>query len=469
MIKNIQFRKRAFAVYAGFFSCVSLLTFSCKERTITDADLVPRVDNINTFESNDFVISSKSFYEDSLLTNDASYMLASVGSITNDPFFGKSYNGLYFQVFPPYLKFTFGNNAIVDSSILTIPYYMGNPYIAYGDTTSTGVDMKLNAYKITGDFSYDVTKLWYAFDSVAYNPTPIATGSYRMSDFKDTVALANGDTLTNVLRMKMSNSFTQEIANAGSVLEDSELFTDFFKGFYVAPDPVAPGDFLGMFRLDGGAKKDYGNAALTFFFRKPSDTTIYKAQFQFDPRFGSFFNKISRNYTGYPASQFLNNQSKDSIVIQGAPGIYSDITIDLAPANIPKAIINKATLQLTVLKVGQDDFYQAPSQLIMVGVDEDGVEYPLADRLNQLDSNSNLGMAFLGGVPKKVSINNTEYIRYEINMPREIQRLVSADKKKLTIRVYATTAYPGFFRMVADGQNGSAATKAKFNVIYSLK
>lgn len=470
LIKNIQLRKRAFAVYAGFFSCLSVFTFSCKERTITDADLIPPIDNINTFESNDFAISSKSFYEDSLLTNDASYMLASVGSITDDPFFGKTYGGVYFQIALPYLSFSFGTGAIVDSSILTIPYYMGSPFIAYGDTSTTGVDMKVNAHAITGDFEYDATKLYYSYDSVAYDVNPIASGTFRMQDFKDTVALANGDTLQNVMRMKMNNAFTQSFANAGdAVFENNGAFKQFFKGVYVAPSFTQPGDFLGLFRLDGGAKADYGNAAITFFYRKPSDTAIYKAQFAFKPGSNSFFNKISRSYNGYPARQFLNNHSKDSIVIQGAPGIYTDISIDFSASNIPKSIINKATLQLTVLKVGKDDIYKYPTQLIMVGVDENGVEYPLADRLNQVDSNSNLGMAFLGGTPKIVSINNTDYARYEINIPREIQRLIFADKTKLTLRVYATTAYPGFFRMVADGQNGHADTKAKFNVIYSLK
>lgn len=470
MKNNLQFKKKAFALYAGFFSCLSIFTFSCKERTVTDDIFIPPVDNINTFESSDFEITSKSFLNDSLWTNDYSYMLASIGSITNDPYFGKSYAGLYFQVNLPFLGFKFGTNPIIDSSIVTVPYYMGSPYIAYGDTTSNGQPMRLNAYRITGDFEYEATKLYFAKDSVAYNPTPISSGSFRIRDFKDTVVLANGDTLKNVLRMKMSNAFTQEVASAAdSVYQDNATFKEFMKGFYIAPDYSQPGTFLGLFRLDGGAVIDYGMASLTFFYRNAGDTLQRKAQFRFASAGTSFFNKITRSHNGYPAAQYLNNLQKDSIAIQGFPGIASDITIDLQAANIPKSIINKATLQLTTLKVGLDDVYTPPTQLIMVGVDENGEEYAIADRLNQIDSLSNLGMAFVGGIPKVVTEGTETYIKYDINIPREVQRLILAGKTKLTLRIYATTAYAGFFRMVADGQGGSANTKAKFNVIYSLK
>lgn len=470
MKNNLQFKKKAFALYAGFFSCLSVFTFSCKERTVTDDNFIPPVDNINTFESSDFSITAKSFQKDSLWTNDYSYMLASIGSITNDPFFGKTYAGVYFQVTPPNIGFSFGTNPIIDSSIVTIPYYMGNPYIAYGDTSANGYPMKLNAYRVTGDFEYDATKLYFATDSVAYNPTPIGSGTYRMQDFKDTVTLANGDTIRNVLRMKMNDAITQEIANAGvAAYETNTSFKDFFRGIYIAPDYSQQGSFMGLFRLDGGAIANYGTASLTFFYRNAADTIKRKAQFKFRTIGDSFFNKISRNYVGVPAAQYLNNQQKDSIVLQGYPGIANDITIDLQAANIPKSIINKATLQLTALKVGKDDVYTPPSQLIMVGVDENGMEYALADRLNQYDSLSNLGMAFVGGVPKVVTVGTETYIKYNINIPREVQRIVLAGKTKLTIRIYSTTAYHGFFRMVADGQNGNAATNAKFNVIYSLK
>src|SRR5690606_23575489 len=120
------------------------------------------------------------------------------------------------------------------------------------------------------------------------------------------------------------------------------------------------------------------------------------------------------------------------------------------------------------LLVGQDDKYAPPLQLIVMGVNEIGEEYYIADRTNTSGDLLADGMTFVGGRPIPVNINGTSHLRYELNIPREVQRCVSEGKESLTLRVYAATSLPGAYRLVAGGNNISDDFKIKFNVIYSL-
>lgn len=469
MISQNIFSKKAYTIGLGFFSLLAFAT-SCKEKTTIGTELVPQIDNINTFGAENFDISISTGTNDTLLTNDYNYMIASLGYVNNDPYFGKTRSGIFMQYSIPSFNYAFPEGTY-DSVILTIPYFVngGRSYF-YGDTSALSiVPLKLNAYEITEDWKFEKDKLFYAHDSLATSSTVVGTGTYYPSDFLDTVVMSNGDTVKQALRMKLSTTMLNKLRNTPTEnLETSGKFVEYFKGLYIAPDPTQQSNWLGLFRMDGGATLNYGNAQLTVFYKPTGDTLQKTIPFRFDPAISPYFSRLRRDYTNSPVAQYLNNASAEQVVIQSYPGIYSDIKINLAN-KVPTSVVNQATLQIVVKAVGSEPYFNPPIQLLVRGLDENGKEYNIADRLGNNGSESGLGLSFVGGTPQTVMIDGENYVVYKFNMPREVQKKVQEGDNDLRLRIYSSTTHPGFYRMVGYGSDGRTATNIKFNVVYSIK
>lgn len=461
--KNIK----AFALCAGFFSLAA-----CREKSAVKPDLIPGVDNITTFEVNDFSMDVKNAYYDSLWTSDYTYQIVTLGRISDDPFFGKTTAGLYFQIVPPTGNFTFPDNAVIDSTVLSVPYMN----FAYGDTSYSVSSHALNlkAYEITENFSLgDGSRKYYVFDKVGYNTTPIGSAIIPLQALKDTVTLSTGDSIGGVLRMKMNPSLGQKFLDMDPAnLASGLTFMEHFKGIYLGPDTTATQNTLASFVLSSGSLlANYASAQLEFYYHEGTDTVQKKYYFRFDPTICNFYNNIYRNYNGYPALNYLSNQtaSRDSIVMQGYPGFRSDITIRIDSTKLPASVINKAELTITAIKVGDDSRFSPPPQLIIRGFRTDGSERQVSDILNGDDSTANSsGPAFVGGAATTVQIGGIQYIQYKLNIPRELQRIMSEGQSELKLRLMIPTAYQGVYRLVADGPSSSnPETRLRFNVIYT--
>ncbi len=454
-------RKKALAMTAGFFSCLIIGFSSCKERGISGADAIPEVDNINTFEWEGQDLSFVTFYKDSLWTNDYNYSLATVGNIT-DPYFGKTYGGVYFQVAVPILGFQFPDDIIVDSSVVSVPLFANaaNRTVAYGDTNTT---ITFNAYRITDNFVYDASKRYFAHDSLAYQAQALGSTTATMQQIKDSITLNNGTTVNNLLRIKLNNAFTQELASLpASQTGLSATFQEYFKGFYIAPSTPASGNYLGVFILDQGSVASYKLAQLTFYYHTADDTTTKKFEFPFNNTLCAWFNAIRKDYSGFPAQRFTMPTPTDSVIVQSAPGIATDVTIQL-DTNIGAAIVHKATLQLTTLQVGSDDAFTPPIQLIVKGLNDNGEEYDL------MDFNNASGYEFIGGIPSREEVNGNTLVRYYINLPREIQWSLAQKKNNVKLRIYASSTHPGIYRAIFGGTQNDADHKASFKMVYSKK
>src|SRR6478735_3190033 len=118
-----------------FLLAASVFLPSCKkvnEATLLGGDLVPDVDNINTFASTLDVVTDNVYLEDSsrVIYTDP----VALGTITNDPEFGKTNASAYLQVSPTFFKsypFVSKENLTIDSVVLSLNYIGG-----YGDTSS---------------------------------------------------------------------------------------------------------------------------------------------------------------------------------------------------------------------------------------------------------------------------------------------------------------------------------------------
>lgn len=458
--KNVK----AFTLCAGFFSLVA-----CKEKSSVKPDLIPPVDNIHTFEVTNFNISVLNRKFDSIWTSDKDYTMVSIGALNGDPFFGKTQAGLHIQFLPPSEGFTFPSDCIMDSAVLSLPY---NKF-SYGDTARNNT-LSLKAYQITDPFALgDGTRKYYAFEHLAYNVTPIGSKTFTLGSLTDTVPVYGTDTVGGLLRFRMSNAFCESFRTMpASATATNAAFLDFFRGIYLGPDTTVAQNTLASFALSGASSSlAYSNVRMEFYYHTSSNATVQRSIFSFNSLLCSFFNGIYRNYSNSQVAQVFSNPNArpDSVILQGFPGFRTDITIPIDASVLPAAVINKAEMSLTLLKVGADDRFYAPPSIIMRTIKDDGTEAVLSDILNGDDSTTNSsGAAFVGGVATPVQIGGSQYIRYTFNLPRTLQKALSAGKTELKLRLLIPTAYQGAYRLVADGpKSANNDTKLRFNVIYT--
>ncbi len=427
------------------------------------------MDNIHTFEVNDFALTVKNLYYDSMWTSDVQYKFVSIGGVTNDPFFGKTQAGLYVQFLPPSEGFTFPTGVIIDSALVSLPF---NNF-TYADTVASST-LSLKAYQITDPFVLgDGSRKYYAFNKLPYITTAIGSKTFTVKSLRDTTVVFQKDTVGGLLRMRLSNALCEQFRSMPpSMMATNAAFLDFFRGIYLGPDSTVQQNTLASFALSGGSTNTtYAGAQMEFFYHTATNDTLKRAIFPYNSLLCSFFNGIYRNYNGAPVQGYLANQQtlRDSIVLQGYPGFRTEVTVPIDPATIPPSIINKAALTVTLLKVGDDNRFSAPPQLIIRTVKDDGTEAVIDDLLNGDDSTANSsGPAFVGGTALSTLIGGSQYIRYIFNIPRTVQKAISAGKTQLRLRMLIPTAYQGSYRLVADGP-GSANndTKLRFNVIYT--
>ena len=194
---------------------LTLLIWSCTkiDTTTIGADLIPAVDNVNTFaDTLDIVTTQGAFegiYKDTTtLSLTEEYALGKM----NDPLMGGTQAGIYLQMKPPFYPYYIGKLAkdtIVqaDSVVLCLSYKA-----FWGDSTRP---LQFQVYRV----SEDAHGLW---DSV-YTPRDInyaplieeALSSPKTVDIRNLgkyVKISNGkDSAVNQIRIKLSDAFRDEL------------------------------------------------------------------------------------------------------------------------------------------------------------------------------------------------------------------------------------------------------------------
>lgn len=462
---HISFIK-AFAICAGFFSFAA-----CKERSVINPDLIPAVDNIHTFEKfiSDFDVKIQTGKNDSVRTDDVTYPIVTLGSIADDPFFGKTKAGFYFQIGLPGSNFYFPDNIQqIDSLVIALPM----DSFTYGDTSASNDLSAVSVYRITdADFAKnDSSRIYYASDSLATDAIPLATDNVSFKAHRDSVYYPDGTGRNNLFRIHLPLSFANIFRSADtSNFRDNSTFKSFFRGFYIVGNTGADVNmqrrlsYINLGLLDLTTINNYDYARLEMFYTQ-TDGTKKLIIFPYAPG-TRFFSRITRDYQGKPAQAFTSG-AHDSVAVQTSPGIYTELTFNNIQ-DMANAVVNKAQLVLTVLKTGEDNFYIPPVQLIIYGVNDDGTTYRVADASNNSSSSSILS-GFIGGEYKSVVINGQSYGQYTLNFPREMQNAVLSGKTSLKLRLATTVDYTGAFRMLADGINSNNPdTKLKLDVVYT--
>jgi hypothetical protein len=441
----------AVAVLTGLF-----IYTACTKVDTTDIgnDLIPTVDNVNTFDTVLDVITDNFIYPDSTLLGRTE--LHSIGSIANDPEFGETEAAAYFSLTPgSYGSYPFpvvaDSVTAIDSVILSLPYNS-----LYGDSNS------IEQFEV---FEIDPTGFKdsiYRIDATPFNLLPGMLGS-KTVDFKtlnDSVFYVNFTSTTatvrdtvrtiNQLRIPLDASLADKLMNfdTANQYKTDSAFRTHFKGLAVrvnkgaSPAPNA----LAYFSLTGDA-----SATVTMYYKIQKGGQIDTTSTSFAYSSGANRNQANlvKRTPGNNFLTYLNNgnPSDDLAFIQSTPGSYVSVKIPGLPG-LSNRVIHRAELILEKIPSLQDNFYTPPPILFIDGVNATG-DSTFTIRNDFVFTGQGLGydVGSLEGILR----NNTKYM---FNLSRYVQSIVTKKLRSHTLRVYAPYAVRPYF------ENGNGVVSA---------
>ncbi|MCX6314120.1 MAG: DUF4270 family protein [Sphingobacteriales bacterium] len=333
-------------ILIGLFS-VSMLNWGCNKLDTTDlgSDLLPAVDNVKTFADTLNVITTQGVFNDTtIITRTDDHAIG----VMNDPLFGQTTAGAYFQLKPGFYPYFIGNandtlvgyGCGLDSVVLCLKYKR-----FYGDSA---LPLQLQVREVVdANFRDSVNKP----NGVNYQPTlgsVIGTASIDVSKIGDMVHYANHrDSSVGLIRIKLSQSWANQLYSRDSVYFhafNNAFYTDsLFRRFYngLAVVPSGSGNQLVYVNLSEAGTR------LEIHYRRRNngtsiDTTFASFALNSD-YFGSLTNRSSntannivRNRPGLPSGD-------QEIYLQTAPGTYANLSIP-GLATLSNRIIHRAEL-----------------------------------------------------------------------------------------------------------------------------
>lgn len=469
--------KQQFRLISAFI-IAAITIFSqtgCKEHTLIDAKVAPKIDNIHVFQTDTFTVITKNVFDGDVVTSTSITGLPiyhGLGSINGtDAYFGNTNAGIYMQVIPETLSPSFFSPGNVDSAILILPY----TGYTYGDSSSSATPQSFNVYKLTDPLYIDSN--YYATQSLAYDPGTIygTVSNVNFQKLSDSVFM-DGRYRGPMLRIKLDISSGSPLytnLSSASSASDVTTFLDAFRGVYIEHSDTFQSNTKSIpyFQLDG--VDTYSHAGILVYHHDASTVGEQIFQYYFDIQTCAHYNKVTRNYSGSLAqSLFTSNLKNDSLaIVQNQPGAAIDVQIPFLgnafdAANKFKFIINNAQLIITQINSYVSPIYEPPVKLYATGVGGNNNDslYSIADRY---PTGSLYPLQFLDGYAKPTTVGGVTTTRYTINLPREVMESI-AQKRVLHLRLNGTQDYPGATRLVAGGGSYSDPNyRIKLNIVYT--
>ena len=467
------------------------------DTTTIGGDLIPEVDNLNTFADTLDIISTQGVFEGAFkdttkLTFAENYVVGKV----NDPLMGGTTAALYLQMKPPFYPYFIGklaNDTIVqaDSVVLCLTYKS-----FWGDSTQP---LQLQAYTVSSAahgewdsaYSYKNINFAPALGNVISNPVTVDVRTMR-----NYVKVGKYDSANNQIRIKLSNAFrdslfTRDTANNKAFLNDS-IFRVFNNGFAVV---ATNGNSLVYTSLI-----DFTTRLELHYKRKNGgivDTTYSSFYFNAGLR-GEFLrlscvaNNIIRNRTALPSGD-------QELYLQTNPGTFANLEIP-GLTNYGNKIIHRAELQIRQIPDPVNDRIYAESPFLYMDLIDTGTSKwkPIYFDLNPsapydpdfkifgypfLPANGAVDVNYFGGVAKTRNISSGEQVYYNINISRYIQQLATKNTNNYKFRLFSAHSfmYPQYSTVnvpylnpiaygrvrVGGGNNPNPEYRMRLRVIYS--
>ena len=481
-------QKRIIPIALVAISIFSILGWNCTKLDTTDigSDLLPAVDNIHTFDTILTVNSTQGFFNDS--TYIGKYDDYALGTINNDPLFGKTNASVFMQLKPPFYPYYFGNTgdtlnafgAGIDSVVLCLKYKG-----FWGDSL---LPVHLEVREVN-DFIFRDSV--FKENTTAYSPAVMGAllGSANIDVRKlgSYVKFNNGrDSVINQIRIKLSPSWAAQLYNRDSIAANganNAFYSDsLYRRFYNGIAVLANGSGNGLMYT---SLSDTATKLEIHYKRKNSGKldSVYTS-FRLNPSFAdnvankpvsNTSNYILRNRAGYPVS----NPASSEHYLQSSPGTFVNLNIP-GLANLSNRIIHRAEIiveQIAPVDALAENFY-APNFLYLDLRDSTITAKwkPIYFDLNtsqQYDPDYKTNIPYIcnpidflyfGGFRRiKNDAFGNQIKHYNFNVSRYVQQIVTDHARVYNMRLYApfNLSYPQYSTVNLPFGNNIAAGRVR--------
>ena len=389
-----------------------ILTASCRKTNFIGEELLPGEDFVNSERVDTFKIITYTELDDSIVTSqNPFYALGSLNSET----YGKSTANIYSQILLPTNNLFFGESPAVDSIVLTLDYAG-----YYGDSTLTH---NISVFRMIDRLQSG--KLYYSDEKFHILPIPIGKKTGFKANLKDSVTLGNGDEFEPHLRIKLFDSFGENIVGLDSnVLENDTTFLNYLSGICIQADTLTDGYSNGIMYFDllstlSGMRIYYHN----------SEADSLEVSFPFA---GVKMNSFTHNY---PATTpvYAALMSPDTIdgdqttYVQGFAGLRTILKLPTI-TNLEDVSINKAELIISATS-NDGRIFAPPPRIQLLQIDSNGhnfyyvAYYSLETYSSIIDDN--FGLTDIGGIVTKDvdEAGRTVYV-YKYLITRHVQEML---------------------------------------------
>ena len=453
MYSTSTLRNIAILLVAFLFASVSCTRIT---NTQIGSGLIPAADGVYTFDTTMEVITDS--FDETDTTRIYKQDLHTLGTISNDPLFGKTSAALNFELFPDYFPYAVPgtkDSIRADSAVLILSY---NSF--YGDSTQP---LRISVDEISRITPLDPYKV-YPSNFPAIYPIGSAgslgnTATIDIRRIGDSV-INRYELSKNQIRIKLRNDVARRFLNiydSTNAYRSDTLFRTYFAGFTMKVESTSPANallFINM--LDTNTKLAlYYNSNTTGATTRDTNA-IY---FRFNPFTSGDANYITRNRAGSEVAGRLTTTSKpDSMVyVQASPGTYVRIKIpNLNKLN--NRIIHRAELITEQIPDNANlmttDLYMAPPRLLLLSI------YDSANKIKRnIPSDYQIGQsgpntASFGGYLNYKTVTGYDRLAgYTFELTRYLQGIVTRKDTSFTMRLTAPTndsirytpAYPNNF------------------------
>ena len=477
----MKYNKSVFPFIATVLA-VAILFSGC--RKINDAtefggDLIPPVDNINTFETFLDIESDNLLYND---TNKVYFAdLHALGYISGDTEFGTTKAESYFNIsYPNYLIYPFYNKdsvVAIDSVVLSLGY---DSY--YGDSNSV---QTVRVFEIAQNAGFNDTSIFkYNQPDFLTTGSELGSKSFQVKNLNDTILhIRKRDTtkLVNVLRIPLVNTLGTRFRNydttftANGGWRSDSIFKTLFRGLAIKADNS--GNALTYIK-----PSDNTNTKLTVYYQVRKNGTIDTTSVDFYHSTGGQANTIRRTPAGGWNSYLTNSGTNDDLLyIPGTPGSYGLLRIP-ALDTFRNVVVHRAEVIVTPIRSANDNMFPHQQALFLDRVSAAGDSALSFDNdmlLSNNFSNYTYEINSFGGLIKSDST-------YRFNISRYVQNMVTKRTTNYKLRLYTpvrtfiyspgygainqiyVTDQPGYGRMViAGGSYINPAKRLRMRLVYS--
>lgn len=447
---------RNLGLVAAFFTLL-YTTAGCNEATILGNELIPGKDFVNGEDTTiTGIITHNIWKTDSAVFTGRGNYNKILGSITNDPLFGRAHAFVYTQMSLPSNAYSFpGSGHKLDSVVLSLGY---DGY--FGDSMSTQTfrvyRMKEPNFRVDSNYRY--------YQALAYDAGELlGTATVIPLGIKDSISVYGVKEGPQV-RIRLSNAFGNQLLQQTSTtgFTNDSTFRAFLKGFAIVPDTSLSTNH-NMLYLDMTLPETH----LTVFYSNTENDSL-RTSFGFGGA-AAHANYFVRNPAGSQAAQYLNtnNPAGDSLLfLTDAPGMFTKITIPNLE-NFPNSVINKAELVVTEITTGPGDLnniYSEPDYLFLQQYVNGDTTRPVIDYGNPQNPNQ----PYFGGEKTEVAnFGGVKVAQYKFNIARFMQFLLRKQETNTGFKLEALSPRNIDVHRVKIGGGKHSQYNLKLRIIYT--